>query len=135
MNQENKPPSVHQVEILISTLLRIGVISSLSLVVLGTILSFSHHPGYSSSPAELARLTQPSAKFPRTIDQVGTGLKDFQGRAVVIAGLLLLIATPVLRVAVSIIAFALQKDTIFVIITSIVLILLLLSFVLGRVEA
>jgi uncharacterized membrane protein len=49
------------------------------------------------------------------------------------AGLLLLLATPVLRVAVSILAFIYEKDGIFVMITSIVLALLLLSFVLGRV--
>jgi uncharacterized membrane protein len=48
------------------------------------------------------------------------------------AGLLLLIATPVLRVAVSILAFVYQRDRAFVAITSIVLALLLTSFVLGR---
>ena len=50
------------------------------------------------------------------------------------AGLLLLIATPVTRVAVSIFAFVYEKDRVFVIITIIVLSLLLLSFFLGRVE-
>ena len=49
-----------------------------------------------------------------------------------VAGLLLLIATPVLRVAVSIFAFVYEKDKVFVIITSIVLGLLLLSFILGK---
>jgi uncharacterized membrane protein len=48
------------------------------------------------------------------------------------AGLLLLIATPVLRVAVSVLAFVYQRDRTFVIITSVVLTLLLASFVLGK---
>ena len=46
-------------------------------------------------------------------------------------GLLLLIATPVARVAASIFLFARERDFTFVIITTTVLLLLLLSFVLG----
>lgn len=53
---------------------------------------------------------------------------------VMMMGLLLLIATPVMRVAVSILAFAVQRDWRFVAITSVVLALLLLSFLLGNVE-
>jgi uncharacterized membrane protein len=48
------------------------------------------------------------------------------------AGLLLLIATPVMRVAFSVLVFVYQHDRVFVVITSIVLTLLLVSFVLGR---
>ena len=48
-------------------------------------------------------------------------------------GLLVLIATPVLRVAVSILAFWQEGDRKFVLITSVVLALLLASFLLGKV--
>jgi uncharacterized membrane protein len=51
---------------------------------------------------------------------------------VVTAGLLLLILTPILRVAVSIVAFIIEKDRIFVFITATVLAVLLLSFLLGK---
>jgi uncharacterized membrane protein len=51
-----------------------------------------------------------------------------------VLGLLLLIATPVMRVAVSVLIFVHQRDWTFVVITSVVLVLLVLSFVLGRVE-
>jgi uncharacterized membrane protein len=60
------------------------------------------------------------------------GLEHSQGRAIVMAGLLLLIATPVLRVAISVLAFVYQRDRTFVVITSVVLALLLTSFALGR---
>jgi uncharacterized membrane protein len=126
------PERVRRVEILISTLLRVGVVTSLTVVVLGTLLSFVHHPDYVSSKAELSRLTKPGAAFPHTISEVIEGVRRLQGRAVVMAGLMLLIGTPVLRVAVSIIAFVYEGDWIFMVITSIVLALLLLSFVLGR---
>jgi uncharacterized membrane protein len=120
-------------EIAISMILRIGVVASLSIVVLGTVLSFVHHYDYVSSHDELHRLTSPPADFPRTATQIWQGARHGNGEAIIMAGLLLLLATPVLRVAVSILAFAYEKDGAFVVITSIVLALLLLSFVLGRV--
>jgi uncharacterized membrane protein len=125
---------MHAVEIVISDLLRVGVILSLSIVFIGTVLTFIHHPDYISSAAELHRLTTPGAQFPQDAADVISGLTHLQGRAVVILGLLLLIATPVMRVAVSIFAFVYEEDPPFVVITSIVLLLLLLSFVLGKAE-
>jgi uncharacterized membrane protein len=55
-----------------------------------------------------------------------------QPQAVITLGLLLLIATPVLRVAVSVVAFALEHDRRYVIITLIVMTILIISFTLGR---
>ena len=49
-------------------------------------------------------------------------------------GLLVLMATPVVRVAVSAVAFIQHRDRTYALITSAVLCLLLLSLVLGRVE-
>ncbi|MCC7349874.1 MAG: DUF1634 domain-containing protein [Phycisphaerales bacterium] len=125
---------VRQVELLISRLLRIGVLTSLFIIVLGMVLSFTHHLGYRESADELKRLTSDDAEFPHTIPDVWQGLVRFQGRAVVMLGLLALIATPVMRVAVSIFAFIYERDPKFVVITSLVLALLLLSFLLGKVE-
>ena len=53
----------------------------------------------------------------------------FAGRApaIVQLGLLLLIATPVARVALSLVAFVLQRDRVYVIVTTIVLALLVFS--------
>jgi uncharacterized membrane protein len=48
------------------------------------------------------------------------------------AGVLILIATPIMRVALSVVVFVLEGDRRFVAITSTVLLLLLLSFLLGR---
>ncbi len=127
-------PRVHHVEILLSVLLRVGVIVSLFVVVMGTTLSFMRHAEYKSSPAELARLTSDEATFPHSLHDVWKGTIALEGRAIVMLGLLLLIATPVMRVAVSILAFAVQRDWRFVAITSVVLALLLLSFFLGKVE-
>jgi len=52
--------------------------------------------------------------------------------ALILPGLLLLIATPILRVIVSVVAFTLEKEWAFVGITTVVLLLLFLSFTLGK---
>ncbi|HEX2970760.1 MAG TPA: DUF1634 domain-containing protein [Tepidisphaeraceae bacterium] len=119
-------------ELLISTVLRTGVVTSLSIVVLGTILSFIHHPEYLSSPPTLDRLTRPGAAFPHTLTDVAAGVVALRGQSIVAVGLLLLIATPVLRVAVSTLIFLHERDRVFTLITLLVLGLLLLSFGLGK---
>jgi uncharacterized membrane protein len=50
----------------------------------------------------------------------------------VVTCLLVLIATPIVRVAVSVLAFAYQRDRVFVAVTSAVLLILLLAFFLGK---
>jgi len=127
-------PRVHRVELLLSVLLRVGVVVSLLVVVLGTALSFAHHSAHRSDTAELTRLTDIHAAFPHTLAEMWDGVLAGHGQAIVVAGLLLLIATPVMRVAVSILAFAVQRDWMFTMITFLVLVLLLLSFFLGKVE-
>jgi uncharacterized membrane protein len=125
---------VRRVELIISNLLRGGVIVSLVLIVLGTLVSFARHPEYLSNRAALQRLTEPGAAFPHTLSDVFAGLGALQGEAIVTIGLLLLIATPVIRVGVSIFAFIYQHDRTYTLITVVVFCLLLLSFVLGKVE-
>jgi len=123
---------VLQVELLISNLLRIGVVASLSFVVVGTALSFLHHPDYLSSSTALAGLTELGTPFPHTLPDIVAGVRDLREQSIVIVGLLLLIATPVMRVAVSIFAFVYQGNRVFAVITTVVLSLLILSFVLGQ---
>jgi len=123
---------VGRVEITISYVLRIGVIASLAIVVVGCFVGLARHPGYILSPDALHDLTQKGATFPHSLPDVLAGVRQMRGQAIIAAGLLLLILTPVMRVAVSILAFIYQRDRIFTLITTTVLIILLLSFVLGH---
>jgi uncharacterized membrane protein len=123
-----------RVELVISRLLRGGVLLSMTVIFAGLVLMFAHHPDYLRSSGDLQRLTSPGAAFPHTLREVADGLVNARGQAVVVVGLLLLIATPILRVAVSVIAFAVERDRIFVLITSVVLAVLLLSFLVGKGE-
>jgi uncharacterized membrane protein len=127
-------PAVRKVELAISTTLRVGVITSIVIITAGMVVSFVHHPDYFRDRADLQRLTAPGAAFPHTLCDVIAGVEDMRGQAIVAVGLLVLLITPVVRVAISVLAFLFERDHAFTIITIIVLALLLLSFVLGRVE-
>lgn len=119
-------------EKLISNLLRTGVFSSAALVVLGTIVTFLRHPAYMSSVDQQRQLTAGLTSFPTTFPGIIQGLLHVDGSSVVMAGLLVLIATPILRVAVSIVAFLQMRDRVFAGITTVVLLLLVTSLSLGR---
>lgn len=119
------------VDRLISWVLRAGVTISLVVVIAGLVITFVHHPDYFRSRPALGALTDPGTSYPRSIGAVVEGVREGRGQAIVTLGLLLLIATPVARVAVSIAVFVIERDRLYVVITTVVLVLLLLSFVLG----
>ena len=107
----------------IGWILQGGVIVSSALIHLGLVL-LPIRPGGLS----ITRLLN----FPQTLNTVWTDLVPLHPQALITIGLLLLIATPVLRVAVSIFAFAVERDRKYVIITVVVLTILLFSiFFLG----
>jgi uncharacterized membrane protein len=123
---------VRRAELIISGVLRTGVLLSMAIILAGTLLTFVRHREYVSSPAELVRLSQPGEAVPQTLQDVLSGVRELRGQSIVAAGLLLLILTPVVRVATSILVFVAQSDRTYVLITSVVLLLLLLSFLLGH---
>lgn len=120
-----------KVELFISWLLRTGVMISLTLLVAGVSVMFRHHPLYRSSHTELAALTSARGVYPHTVSAVLQSAREGRGQGIAMLGLLLLIATPVFRVAVSVVLFARERDLLFVALTTTVLALLILSFVLG----
>ncbi len=96
--------------IAISNLLRGSVVLSLVVIVIGTVVTFVDHPEFLSSPSALGLLINPGTTLPHTLDAVARGLQALQGDAIVTLGLLLLIATPVMRVGISILAFVYERD-------------------------
>ena len=118
-------------ELLISRLLRYGVIVSVSVILAGMAVTFARHPEYSGSIADTGRLTSQN-DAPHRLADVWSGVLALRGRAVVMAGLLLLIGIPVARVFLSLFIFGYRRDRAFIGITSVVSALLMLSFLLGR---
>lgn len=118
-------------EVLISRTLKIGVITSLAILLIGTMVSYFGDSAYLLSTAELDRLHRPGAAMPQTIGGVLSGVAHLHGPSIISLGLLVLIATPVARVAVSTIIFLRARDRLYVAITSVVFFLLLFSFLIG----
>lgn len=119
------------IEVVISWILRGGVALSVSIIAAGLVLTFVHHRTYFSSRPALGQLIDAHGSYRTTVSSVIGGTREGSGQAIVMVGILVLIATPVVRVAASIALFAAEYDLVYVVITSIVLLLLLLSFVIG----
>jgi uncharacterized membrane protein len=112
-----------KVEDIIGNLLRLGVGISAAVVLLGaTVYLFRHgleHADYRVFHGEPADL--------RALGGIIRSAFAFRGRGIIQLGLVLLIATPVVRVAFSVVAFAIEQDRMYVVFTLIVLIILLFS--------
>jgi uncharacterized membrane protein len=115
----------------ISNLLRGGVLLSIATVILGLLFTFVHHPEYVSSKTDLRELTDARTVYPHAIREVVAQTRAHRGQAIVMLGLLLLIATPIARVAFSVAAFIVERDRVYVCITIAVLALLLFSLAIG----
>lgn len=125
---------VRKVELAISIVLRTGVVLSVLVLAAGLALMFYRHPQYASITGSFSYhlLTGPHSPFPHSFSGLGASLANGQGQGLVVVGVLLLILTPILRVAVSVLAFVYEKDPPMVIVTLFVLSVLILSFFLAH---
>lgn len=119
------------VESIISFTLRAGVTISVLVMLAGIIFTFVHHPAYFSSRPALGELTAAGTAYSNSIRMVLHGIAEHRGQSIAMLGVLLLIATPVVRVAISVLLFAVEKDFRYVLITAVVLVILLLSMFSG----
>lgn len=119
------------IESAISMILRAGVAISITIIAIGLAVTFAHHHDYFSSRPALGTLIDARANYTASLSSVIEGAREGRGQSIVMIGILVLIATPVIRVATSIALFAAERDGVYVAITSVVLALLILSFVIG----
>ena len=112
-----------QVENAIGWLLRIGlVIAALVVLAGGAVFVTRHH----AEPADFRVFRGEPADL-RTIGGTVEAARRGEGRGIIQLGLMILLATPVARVAFSVVAYALEGDRLYVGITLIVLVLLIAS--------
>lgn len=108
---------------ILGVLLRAGVLLAAAVVLAGGLLYLARHGGeiepfhvFHGEPPEL-----------RSVGGVVHAAGGGEARAIIQLGLLLLIATPVARVAFSLVLFVLQRDHVYTAVTALVLALLLAS--------
>lgn len=111
------------VQLILGTLLRVGVIASMAVVFTGGVLYlFGKHADvvdYGSFNPQKSGLA--------SFESVYQGVVNFNGSAIVQFGVLLLIFTPVARVVFSIFSFLIERDYLYVVIGLVVLTVILLS--------
>ncbi len=127
-----------RMELVISYGLRIGVLLSAAIILVGIVLfALRQDTGYARvQPHQLADLlafhrSRGPGYFPTSVTAVVTGSLAGKPYAIIGLGMLLLIATPVIRVALSVFFFLAQRDWLYVGITLFVLAVLIFSFFTG----
>ena len=112
---------------IIGWVLRLGVIISMMVVVFGGVVYLYRHghsiPNYSEFN-DVPGFVHPSG--------IINGILAFRGRAVIQAGIILLVATPIVRVICSFIGFILEKDYLYIFITLTVLLIIFISMLSGH---
>ena len=112
-----------RLEAILGNLLRSGVLLSAAVVFAGACVYLLRH---AHEPANYRIFRGEPSEF-RTIPGVIRSALGGHGRGLIQLGLLLLIATPIARVALSIVGFTLERDRMYVVFTVIVLVILLYS--------
>jgi len=112
-----------RLEIIIGYTLRIGVLTAAAIVLLGGILYLVRN----GPTAPDYRTFHPAAAPADNLAGMVRNIRSLNSYGIIQLGLLVLIATPILRVVFSVIAFALERDALYVVATLIVLAVLLYS--------
>jgi uncharacterized membrane protein len=120
--------SDERVERVMGAVLRSGVIVAAAVVLLGGVLYLVAHGGL-AVPRYAVFRGEPSDL--RTISGVIRDAGALRATGIIQLGLLLLIATPVARVALALVAFALQRDVTYVVVAVVVLSVLAYSLTSG----
>ena len=113
----------NRLETTIGKLLRTGVLSAAALVALGGIAYLYGNHGLKVN----YRTFVANAPAMRTLAGITQSAMHLQPQGLMQFGLLLLIATPIARVVMAVIGFALEKDRLYTIISAIVLAILIFS--------
>lgn len=114
-----------RVEQIIGNLLRAGVLMAAVVVLTGGIIYIVHHGEASAD----YRVFHGEPSDLRQIPGILHSALRFEGRGIIQLGLLLLIATPIARVAFSFFGFLAEKDRMYAGFTLIVLLVLLYSLI------
>jgi len=112
-----------RLETWVGTMLRTGVLLAAAVVLAGGVMYVVRSGG---ERADYTHFTAEPAPY-ATLHGAATGIATLEPRSIIMFGLLLLIATPVLRVALCVMGFALERDRLYVGVSSLVLAILLYS--------
>ena len=121
---ENRQTRMDQkLEVVIGHTLRLGVITAAVIVLIGGFLYLIQN---GSAPPDYLNF-HATAEHSDNLLGVASNIREFNSLGIIQLGLLVLIATPIVRVMLSVVAFAVERDLLYVVATVIVLGILLYS--------
>ncbi|EHQ43198.1 MULTISPECIES: DUF1634 domain-containing protein [Myroides] len=118
----------NQLQSIIGNVLRYGVLSALTVTLLGGIILLAKDSQQVVSFSTFVEKDQNLFVVFKTIFQ---GVKEWNGESIIFLGILLLFLTPALRLLLSLFSFILEKDAMYVVITLIVIAVIILSVSFG----
>lgn len=113
---------------IIGNLLRYGVWISLAVAFIGGIVYLMHHE---NEIEDYSVFKENDKNIFEVITSVYNGLIQRKGDSIIFSGIILLFLTPVFRVILSLFSFLLEKDYLYVVITTIVIGIIILSISFG----
>lgn len=112
----------------IGWILRAGVLVSMSVIFIGGVIYLYRHGQTHVDYSKFVGVPD----FVNNPGGIVHGIFTLRGRAIIQAGVILLIATPVIRVLFSAIGFIMEKDYLYTGITILVLLIILASMISGH---
>jgi len=112
----------------IGWILRLGVLLSMSIIFIGGVIYLYRHGQVIADYHTFKGVPD----FVHNTRGILNGIITFRGRAIIQAGIILLIATPIIRVIFSAIGFILEKDYLYIGITLLVLLIITASMLSGH---
>ncbi len=115
------------IQLLIGNVLRWGVIIAMLIVFCGGLIYVYRHGHETAS----YHIFNGEPDFLKSIKGIFNGVSEIKGRAIIQTGIIVLIATPIVRILLSVFSFLLEKDYLYVGITLIVLCIITISMLSG----
>jgi uncharacterized membrane protein len=116
------------IQVIIGWILRAGIVISMTVVLIGGLIYLYRH---GNTIADY-RTFNGIPDFIKTPSGIINGVITFRGRAIIQAGIIMLIATPIIRVLFSAIGFLFEKDYKYTFITLVVLLIIVSSMLGGH---
>ena len=114
------------IQLAISKVLRYGVYSALFFAGIGGVVYLYRH-GNEQVGSQYKRFVEKDDRFFDYVHRVYTGTVQGKGRDVIALGILLLLATPTVRVLFSLLGYTLEKDKMYIVVTLVVLAIIAVS--------
>lgn len=126
--------ATREIGMFLGAVLRIGVWAASIVAIIGGVLYLIQSGNLTtdySPPKEAGEVFEGTAEYLRNFKGIFSGVSQLNGAAIIQFGVIILIATPIIRVAISVFTFAYERDLMYVIITLVVLFIIIANMIFG----